>query len=386
MDDIHGQLLPAFDSADQVSRVLFRRHLGVPTCAEFDESLEELLNRTRGWYRESGTPWAGARCWGIQRYVYDVIHLEGHSTLSDPVLARGLDRVGAHAMVVVGLTAGTAVHQHIDELSQQGRPEEAMFFNSYALATVEHRLAAIQTHLRTLFSTDGITVLPQYTAGYDGWNNVERRRLLRLLQCGSISEELPLKLNASGELLPPTSALAVFGLTRRTSFDESLDQYWTCRVGAGTANGLGPRYAFPERALRRWSDERLKIKALTDGRLAATFRFDGTTCSNMGMPLAFDYRLLLQRSQRSGYRIEEFSCTPAENHTGFEKMCSYQKNGEQFMNELTSYCPLVGKPLSEALVWEPTTSPAGCLCTRASQDHKWRIVLQAIHFALNRPA
>src|SRR5262245_43503889 len=100
------KLLAAFDGADQVSEALFRRHLGVPTCAEFDDSLEELLEKTRRWYGEQGLPWTDARYWDIQRYVYDVIHLEGHGPLADPVLARGLDRVGAHALIVVAVSAG----------------------------------------------------------------------------------------------------------------------------------------------------------------------------------------------------------------------------------------------------------------------------------------
>lgn len=379
------KLLPEIDAADQVSPAVFRRHLGVPTCAEFDDCLEELLDKTRCWYTAHGQPWADARYWGIQRYVYDLIHVEGHGPLSDPVLARGLDRVGAHALVVVAVTAGTAVHQHIDELSLQNRPDEAMFLNSYALATVEHRLEAIQSHLRSLFSAEGVKVLPHYTAGYDGWSNVEQRRLLRLVQGQTATTDYPLRLGPKGDLQPPTSTLAVFGLTCRTEFDEPLDHYWTCRANIAAAGDAGPRYAFPERALRRWSDERLRMKALANNKFSATFRFEGTTCSNMGMPLLFDYHLLLQRSPQNGFQIVDSRCFPAENHTGYEKMCAYLEHGEQFMSRLTTYCPLEGKPLSEALAWEPTTSPAGCLCTRASQDHKWRIVLQTINYALNRP-
>ena len=40
--------------------------------------------------------------------------------------------------------------------------------------------------------------------------------------------------------------------------------------------------------------------------------------------------------------------------------------------------------LDDLLEWSPVTSPSACLCTQASRDHKWRIVLHTIHYALNR--
>jgi hypothetical protein len=69
---------------------------------------------------------------------------------------------------------------------------------------------------------------------------------------------------------------------------------------------------------------------------------------------------------------------------GYRSMCAYLDNSERFMAQLQMYGPLVGGLLKDALSWKPQVSPAGCLCTRASQDHKWRIVLQTIHFALEK--
>ena len=46
--------------------------------------------------------------------------------------------------------------------------------------------------------------------------------------------------------------------------------------------------------------------------------------------------------------------------------------------------PLLGRPLDEALDWGPRSSPSACLCTQASRNHKWRIVLQTIHYGLTR--
>ena len=43
---------------------------------------------------------------------------------------------------------------------------------------------------------------------------------------------------------------------------------------------------------------------------------------------------------------------------------------------------LRGAPLEDALTWNPEVNPAGCVCTEACRDHKWRIVYQTIAFAL----
>ena len=74
----------------EVSRIpmtLFRRHLGLPACAELDARLNSLADAARSWYTQHGEPWRGARRIGIQRIVYDVIHLENQHRLSSALLA-----------------------------------------------------------------------------------------------------------------------------------------------------------------------------------------------------------------------------------------------------------------------------------------------------------
>jgi hypothetical protein len=50
-----------------------------------------------------------------------------------------------------------------------------------------------------------------------------------------------------------------------------------------------PKYSINGRALRKWSQERLQLKSLHDGSVEARFRYQGTTCSNLGRRLEFDY-------------------------------------------------------------------------------------------------
>ena len=367
---------------------LFRRHVGLPASVDFDDRLEELFAKTHTWYAEHGEPWVDAREVGIHRVVYDVIHFEHQQQLSDSILARGLDRVGAHVMIVVAVSAGSAANQRIDELSKSDRSDEAMFLNAYALATVEHVRSQAGLHLRTLFGKQGLTVLPHYSPGYEGWGSADSAGLYRVLRHDSTSTCSPLKLLPSGVLSPRHSTLAAFGVTRRSDLGEELDLYWDCRGSAAVLEHSPANYAFPEKALMRWRDERLTIKAGRNKHLSAVFRWEGSTCTNQGMPLAFDYEVTMTHEpliheNNAGYRIVSSSCKPAEKHTGYQAMCAYHDSSQRFMDQVRQYCPLEGNLLHESLSWDSPTSPAGCLCTRASQDHKWRIVLQTLHFALN---
>ena len=55
------------------------------------------------------------------------------------------------------------------------------------------------------------------------------------------------------------------------------------------------------------------------------FRYDGTTCTNMGRPLTFHYNVKLG-PRAEGYPIREQRCAPAAGDTGHELMCQYQEN------------------------------------------------------------
>ena len=372
--------LPKF-TADQVPMALFRRHIGLPACAELDERLENLFDQAKSWYVRLGEPWTEVRQVPIQRIVYDVIHLENGLQLSSALLARGLARAHAHTIYAVAVSAGQAVDNHIDQLWKDGRVDEAMFLNAYAIATVEHLRWQIGDHLRQSLGNT-VTVLPHYSPGYEGWDLADQSRLYRLFSDNGPTTSMPLELLSSGSLRPSKSTLAVYGVTPRTDFDEDLSQYWNCRAVPSSTTSQQGNYAFPEKTLIRWRDKRLKVIAQPENELLAQFRFDGSTCTNMGIPLAFDFEVRLKKEENGEHQILSSSCEPSAEHTGYQNMCAYLDKPERYMAQLKSHQPLVGEPLSKALTWQTPTSPAGCLCTRASQDHKWRIVLQTLHFAL----
>ena len=75
------------------------------------------------------------------------------------------------------------------------------------------------------------------------------------------------------------------------------------------------KYSVNVRALQKWSQERLRLEFLPDGSVTAYFRYEGTTCSNMGRLLEFDYCVKLGAAG-DHYKIIETSCAPSPDDTG----------------------------------------------------------------------
>lgn len=150
--------------------------------------------------------------------------------------------------------------------------------------------------------------------------------------------------------------------------------------GTGT---VVPAYATSVRALRRWAGERLTLTPHQDGSVDAVFRYDGSTCSNTGRALAFEYHVQLGPPDE-GLPIRTQACRPASGHDGYQFMCEYVREGEAFVAAIERDAPLVGRPLGDVLSWQrPNLGPA-CYCERESRQHKWGLVLETIHYALTQ--
>jgi hypothetical protein len=63
-------------------------------------------------------------------------------------------------------------------------------------------------------------------------------------------------------------------------------------------------------------------------------------------------------------------------------MCEYLRDSQQLMSMIDDEKPLLGMPLNHVLEWNPAVSSAGCYCDVGDRLHKWRLVLETIHFAL----
>jgi hypothetical protein len=113
----------------------------------------------------------------------------------------------------------------------------------------------------------------------------------------------------------------------------------------------------------------------------ALFRYEGTTCSNMGRPLLFDYHVQLG-PRGDGYPIRAQRCRPAAEDTGHTHMCGYISVGDDLIAAVGRDTPLAGEPLRAVIGWTRPLSAAGCYCDDASRVHKWGLVLETIHYAL----
>ena len=247
-----------------------------------------------------------------------------------------------------------------------------------------------------------MAVLPHYSPGYSLWDIAEQSQLLALVQSNLVQSNpvqrrtaLPgfLETLDSGALRPKKSQLAVFGLTRHTDRVRRLVDLVPCQ-SCSMANcqfrrapylrvPLAASYSIHTKALARWAAERLSLETRSEGATVARFRYDGTTCTNLGRPLAFQYDVTLGPRQE-GYQIREQTCAPVPGDTGHTAMCQYQSNAGPLMAAIDREKPLLGQPLGSVLAWRRGSSPAGCYCDAASREHKWGLVLETIHYALHR--
>src|SRR5204863_1003074 len=137
----------------------------------------------------------------------------------------------------------------------------------------------------------------------------EQGRLLALLK-GSANVPGELEALESGALKPKKSLLAVFGLAPATAAVKRLTDTTPCEnCSLPGCQFRRLDYAVNTKALRKWARERLTLHTLADGSIEAHFRYEGTTCTNMGRALRFDYRVKLG-PRELGYPILDQACMP----------------------------------------------------------------------------
>jgi hypothetical protein len=229
--------------------------------------------------------------------------------------------------------------------------------------------------------SQSFAVLPHYSPGYPEWDIAEQPRLLELIR-KTRADALPGNIDVleSGALRPKKSLLAVFGLTRHTAHLKRLTELVPCESCSFNPCEYRrtPKYAVNVKALQRWANERLSLKLRDNSSIDALFRYEGTTCTNEGRPIAFDYTVKLG-PREEGYPIREQHCAPAPGDTGHMHMCRYT---DELMSDIDREKPLLGQPLNDVLTWTRTPCAAGCYCEPASRKHKWGLVFETIHYAL----
>ena len=381
------------------------RLLGYPRGHVLEGRALELAERARAWYRGHGRPWAYARLASALRVDEQAVRIDG-AVFTGPQMRANLARAAADGGFVVAVSAGPEAEEEAQRLWRADRPDEYFFLEILASAVVEHLTTATGARLCAWGDEQGLAVLPHYSPGYPGWDIVEQDELLRLVnRDGAIPG--PVRVLSSGALWPKKSLLAIFGLTHRVDEVRRLTDLVPCencsfrhcqyrrvpyrRAGAnvvgevrvGTIERAERQYTVNPRALGRWARERLTLDVRGDGTIEALFRYDGTTCTNLGQPLTFHYTVTLG-PREEGYPVRAQRCHPAPGDSGHRAMCGYLRESDDLIHTIGLERPLAGEPLDAALTWRRPASPAGCYCEADSRMHKWGLVLETIHYALTQ--
>lgn len=398
----------------------YMRLLGYPRDWVMTDRARELADWARDWYRRNGRPWIYAREIGDIDTAGSQVRI-GDRLFTSPRLQKTLRDAGAESAILVAAGAGPELEAEAQIRWQDGKPDEYFFLEVYGSAVVEHLIVTTGARLCAWAESHHQAVLPHYSPGYSGWDISEQARLVELLNVSGHGHRtaLPIEVLESGMLRPKKSLLAVFGVTPHVDRVRRLSELVPCEScsftpcqyrraayrramapsnpelaayaeadtgepGRGAhASPLSPDavYSTSEKALRRWAGERLSLTRHADGAVDATFRYDGTTCTNMGRPMEFQYRVSLGPAA-DGYPIRAQHCGPAAGDEGHTHMCRYMTNSEHLMVAIDREKPLLGQALNDVLTWARPPVSAGCYCEPDSRQHKWGLVLETIHYAL----
>ena len=401
----------------------YKRLLGYPNHYELKERSLELADWVKEWFNRNGNPWIYAL--QINSLDFSTRKLRINDIeFSSVKLRNQLAEAHASTAILVAVSAGKECEEKANQLWIEGKLDEYFFLEVYGSAVVEHLITSAGARFCDWADKNDLAVLPHYSPGYPGWAVTDQKKLLKLIQQKRKSN-LPGNIQAleTGMLKPKKSLLALFGITehtdrvknntglvpcaacslkncqyRRIPFKYSRSQIEDVaklqpinneRINSEnltSKNFTGilkkdVKYNISLKALRKWSADRLKLRILEDQSIEAKFRYEGTTCSNMGRPIEFDYFIKLS-SPAESYRIISMNCIPAADNDGYSFMCEYLSDSEILMNKIENEKPLIGKSINEIFNWQYQYSPEGCYCKPESREYKWGLVLEVLHYAL----
>jgi hypothetical protein len=394
----------------------YQRLLGYPRDWVVSGRALELAEWAREWYAEHGRPWVYSRQASRMQTCEGVIAIEGVPFTSKR-LQNMLDEAQADRIVLAAVSAGPELEETARQLWREEKPDEYFFLEVFGSAVVEHLITMHGARLCDWAESQDLAVLPHYSPGYADWDIAEQPSLLdRIYQKRERMFPGKLETLSSGMLRPKKSLVAVFGITAQTQNVARLTELNPCRScsflpcryrrapygrtlpcsaelpaqpGQGARDTNGPlsslngdaKYAVNKKALAKWSTERLALTQAENGQVEAHFRYEGTTCTNMGRRLSFDYRVTLG-PRAEGYPIREQHCRPAADDEGHRSMCQFLDDPQALKDALERDKPLRGHRLEDILAWEGPTGAASCYCDLSDRLHKWRLVLETIHYAL----
>jgi hypothetical protein len=398
----------------------YQRLLGYPKNHVLAGRSRELADAAREWYSANGRPWIYAREIDALDLRDETLRIGGHE-FSSQALHDSLAEAKAHSAVLVAVCAGKECEDRAGQLWKESKPDEYFFLEVFGSAVVEHLVTVASGRICGWADRSNMAVLPHYSPGYSGWDIADQIKLwnlIRLNNGGGFRGDL--EVMATGMLRPKKSLLAVVGLTRQREIARRFAKLIPCencslpncqyrrapyqrtppriedvrRLQNSTDDNVSApakhsplnrnaKYTVNVRALQKWSRERLRLEILPDGLIKAHFLYEGTTCTNLGRALEFDYRVKLG-SAHDDYKILETSCAPTPGDTGYTQQCAYLTDAGALMASIAAEKPLLGQPLNAVLSWGRAHNPSGCFCDIERRLHKWGLVFEVIHFALAR--
>jgi hypothetical protein len=393
----------------------YKRLLGYPRDFIIEGRARELAEWAAHWYVENGSPWVYAVQSDALELANDCLCIQGVSFSSEK-LHRQLVDAEAGTVVMAAVSAGPECEEKARALWQEGKPDEYFFLEVYGSAIVEHLITSTGARLCAWAEGLGSAILPHYSPGYPGWDVRDQGLLLKLVEELQRGRESPrISVLHTGMLRPKKSLLAVFGVTtrvdkviglrslnpcetcsfnpcqyRRAPYRHMRSQIEDVRLLQGMQGSSGnesgvlhhdANYTVSARALRKWSNERLHMIFAASGEVEARFLYEGSTCSNLGHRLEYEYLVKLG-PVFNGYKILDLSCAPAQGDNGHKQMCEYLQDAEGLIRQMEKEMPLLGRPLDEVLTWVRPINPATCYCDSDSRQHKWGLVLEVLHYAL----
>lgn len=371
----------------------FARHLHCTDGQIPDGPITVLADQARRWYMANGTPWVTLHYRTVIDQSETETTLDDGRVLSSPTLVSQLREHDVDAVVLAAITAGASLDTEVQRLWAVERPDEAFVLSAYAAAVVEYLRLRNSAELCSWAQAGGNAILPYYSPGYDGWALDDQHTLLDSVTAAS--PDCPITALESAMLLPQKSTLTIFPISTRPERLRERDHEepcTRCRLFSCSLRrtpfhapliqpSVSGAYTFRDKALKRWADTRLTLADYGDV-VNACFHYDGSTCSDGGVPFEIDFHVQLSRSTGNDYQLDDLWCVDASETTGFRQTCAYRENPYGFTEKINTFKPLRHRPLNAVLQWQPARNPAACLCSQSNRNHKWLMVLQTIHYAL----
>jgi hypothetical protein len=249
--------------------------LGYPLGKKLTDRARELVDDARRWYAAHGRPWVYARLADSLAFDDAAAVVEG-IRFSSPALVRTLNRSEAHAVVLVGVTAGPELEMRAQELWNEEKPDEYFFLEVFGSAVVEQLVTTVGAQLCAWADPQKMAVLPHYSPGYPEWDVADQSRLLALLAGRwSAPDAERIESFESGMLRPKKSLLAAFGLTRRLDLAGSVAELVPCQ--SCTYSPCDYRRAAYRRAVVREPKEQRRLELPIQARNRSTAPARGWT-------------------------------------------------------------------------------------------------------------